>query len=741
MAANRNLCAGVGGVAVAAAGFCQAVGASVLVSICFGAVTLLAAVAVLCFHVLERRAADTEADPVVESRIVPRANLDKPMKFVNRKEELTQLDELLKRVERGEGPLVAVLGGLPGVGKSAVGKHWASLVRERFSDGDLVADFSQRRRGVAVDVSGFLADFIRKLGPPGALVPPTLAERVERFQSMTFDRKLLILLDDVSRATEVSQLQPTGKESLVLATSYADFENLHYGGVEFVPIDPLTPNRAEDLLVEMAGRFGSEFSAHPARTRKLIEFCGGLALPLCVCASRLLLGRGRLTVSSILADVADEQRRLDYLAGKGDYAGAAVFGFAYADLPRSQRLTYRRIGLHPGPDISPVHAALLTGLSLDDAQKELAALAGTHLLGPGPGGRYRFHDLVRLHAREAAEREESAEKREALFGKLVGWYHASLRKADWTLITERLRLAPAEPISVPDLPDFSDQEGAFEWLENERANILTLLEEARDRELDEEVWQMVESLWLFHYNHRHYADWIDATRIGIESARRAENSDAEARLRTQLAWALVELRRFDGAWAELVQANRIVRSSENLQLQGSVREFTGAYYLKKGEYDQAIAAFEEAREIGVIVDSNRGVALQDYFIGWALIEKGEYEDALGPLTESLERMRKAEDKMFVGRLLLRLGQAQRGSGSMDEAETTLAEGMKVLRSLKMKIEEAETYDELAVLAEVRGRRAAADAQRERAQAIYRKLGHPRAGEFAPPVSDPDTLPL
>jgi hypothetical protein len=230
LTANRNLCTGVGGVAAASTGFCQAVGAPVVVSVCLGAVTLLAAAAVLCFYVLERRAAEAEVDPVVESQVVPRANLDKPMKFVNRKRELAQLDELLKRVERGEGPLVAVLGGLPGVGKSAVGKHWASLVRERFPDGDLVADFSQRRRGVVVDVSGFLADFIRKLSSPGALVPPTLAERVERFQSMTFDRKLLILLDDVSKATEVSQLQPTGKESLVLATSYADFENLHYGG-------------------------------------------------------------------------------------------------------------------------------------------------------------------------------------------------------------------------------------------------------------------------------------------------------------------------------------------------------------------------------------------------------------------------------------------------------------------------------------------------------------------------------
>jgi|GEM_PF-1356171 len=741
LAANRNLCAGILGVVGALAALAQVVAAPLAVGVALAALVLTAALAVLYFHVLERSVTGDGADRAAEDRVIPRADLNQPMKFSNRYKELGQLDRLLERVDRGEGPLVAVLGGLPGVGKSAVGRYWASRVREHFSDGDLVADFSERRRGAAVDVSGFLADFIRRLGPPGTVVPSTFAERVERFQAMTFDRKLLILLDDVAEANEVSKLRPAGKESLVLATSYMTMEDLHYDGAEFVPVDPLPADRAEDLLVEMAGEFGSAFREHPTETRDLVSYCGGLALPLCVCAARLLLGRGELTVGAILAEVADEQRRLDYLSGKGRYAGAAVFGFAYADLSLAQKLTYRRIGLHPGLDLAPVHAALLTGLSLSEARTEMATLAKTHLLGWREDGRYRFHNLVRLHSRECASREDSEEDAERLLRNLVNWYRACLRQADWALITERLRLAPAEPIDVPHLPSFEDREGAFAWLEEERTNILAVLEAARDREWDEWVWQMAESLWLFHYNRRHYADWIDATKIGIECARRAGHKDAEARLLTQLAWALVELRRFPDASSRLEQANRLARDSENLRLRGSIREFVGSFHLKKGEHDDGIAAFEEARAIAEEVGSNRGVALQDYFIGWALIEKGEYDEARAPLTDSLRRMRVAEDGMFEGRLLLRLGQALRGSGRLDEAEKTLEEGLGVLLPLEMRIEEAETYDELAVLAEARGNRAAAEEQRSRAQDIYRKLGHPRAGERTPitsgaSVSDP-----
>jgi tetratricopeptide (TPR) repeat protein len=731
LAANRNLCGGIVAVAAGLAGLAQAVEAPVAARVVLAATGVLGAIAGLCFHLLERRAERLPGGgSLAQERFVPRSYLNKPMKFVNRHQELAQLDTLLDRVERGRGPLVAVLGGLPGVGKSAVGRYWANLVRERFTDGDLVADFSERRRGAAVDVSGFLADFIRKLGPPDAVVPATIGERVERFRSMTFDRKLLVLLDDVSEAADVSQLRPAGKESLVIATSYRGLEELYYEGAEFVPVDPLPPDRAEDLLVKMAGEFGFSFEDHPAETAELIQFCGGLALPLCVCAARLLLGHGTRTVASIVTEVADEQLRLSYLAGKGEYAGAAVFGFAYADLRPNQRLAYRRIGLHPGVDIAPAHAAVLTGLSVSEAGAQLTALADTHLLARLEDGRYRFHDLVRLHARECGVREDAETAREELLSQLVDWYRACLRNADRTLISERLRLATNEPIEAPHLPDFADRESVFQWLEAERPNILAVLQSARDREWDDRVWQMVESLWLFHYNRRHYADWIDATQMGVECARRAGHSDAEARMRSQLAWAFAELGRYDRAHAELDRANRAVRASANHKLRGSVREFTGACYLKEGDYDRALEAFAEAREIFVSSGSDRGVALQDYFIGWALIGRGDYREALETLRPALATMRRVDDQMFVGRLLLRIGQAVLRTGEVDLAEAALDEGLSVLVGLGMRVEEAETYEQLAAVADARRDGKTALVRRKHAQDIYTALGHPRAGEPA-----------
>jgi len=308
------------------------------------------------------------------------------------------------------------------------------------------------------------------------------------------------------------------------------------------------------------------------------------------------------------------------------------------------------------------------------------------------------------------------------------------------LITERLRLAPGEPIQAAYIPDFSGRESVFEWLEAERVNILAILQSARDREWDDWVWQMVEALWLFYYNRRHYADWIDATEMGVECAQRAGHKDAEARMRTQLAWAFVELGRYDRAHVELDRANRSVRNSGNFQLKGSVREFIGACYLKEGDHARALESFAEAREVFLLAGSSRGVALQDYFIGWALIGRGDYDEALKILQSALVTMRRHDDQMFVGRLLLRLGQATLGIGDVDEAEGALDEGLDIFARLGMRVEEAETYEELAV-ADARADRKAARMQRERAQAIYRALGHPRAGklEVGGSVSVMDTL--
>jgi tetratricopeptide (TPR) repeat protein len=730
LTAARNICGAAAAVVAALGGVAQAAGAASPLTITLAALAAVGLGAVLVMYMLERRATmHNHPAGAGEGRQVPRSVPSGPMKFVNRVEELARLDELLRRAQSADGPTVAVLSGLPGAGKSAVGMHWASAVRTRFTDGDLFADFSERRRGAGTDVSGVLDDFIRMLGPSEVIVPAQLRERLDLYRALTFGRKLLILLDDVTEPGQVQQLQPAGGGSLVLATSYKQLEQLHYDGAEYVPVNPLPDDRARRLLTEMAGEQGWRFGHAPEATSQILTFCGGLALPLCVCAARLLLSQGALTVAGIAEDIADEDRRLTQLSGKGEYAGAAVFGFAYADLDPTAQLVYRRLALHPGIDLSVSHAALLAKISAAEARQQLATLAETHLLEPFEGGCYRFHGLVRLHAKEAAEREDDQTLRDEMQQRLVDWYYVAMRNADRTIVPDRLRIARDEPISVPDAPTFDSREAAFGWLEAERPNILPVLQMARDREWDQRVWQMAEALWLYYHNRRHYMDWIDATNIGIESAQSIGDKEAEGRLRAELSVPFVDLGHFDRAREELQRAERAVASSTNVRLRGSIREFTAVCYLNEGNYPHALSTFREAREMFQSIDGHRGVAIQDYNIGRVLIHMGDYSDALVALKSALKTMRAIDDRLYIGRILLRSGQAISKAGLSEDAEATLREGISVLAPLGMRLEEAESYEELATLAENSDDAIHAAEYRDCARGIYRMIGHPRAGDL------------
>jgi len=487
---------------------------------------------------------------------------------------------------------------------------------------------------------------------------------------------------------------------------------------------------ALELLVERAGPHGWRFRRERREAKRLLRFCDGLSLTLCVCGARMLLGGKSLTVAAMVTEIADEKRRLEVLAGKGEYAGSAVFGFAYSELTEMTRLVYRRLGLHPGPSLHSVHVELLSGLSEEEAGEQLEALVETNLLERAGDDRYRFHSLVRRHSEERVEREELDQCRETLERRLVDWYRAGIARADRAIVPDRLRLAP-EVVDPPGpLPVFDSRSAAFDWLENERSNMLPVLRMAAEREWDAPVWQVAEALWPFHHNRRHYADWIDVTTLGVESARRDRATEAEARLCTQRARAFIDLGDFDRARSDLKHASRITQDSPNIELRGSIREFTGVCHLAEGDNERALAAFRQAREVFAGLASERGIAIQDYFIGRALMQQGHSSEAVRVLRSALITMESLQDQLFVGRLHLRLGQALRRAGRLSEAAPVFEDGLKILSQLSMRLEEAESHEELAMIAEAEGETKKAKREREAALSIYRAIGHPKAGEIA-----------
>jgi len=661
---------------------------------------------------------------------VPRRLPPAPARLINRDAELARLDALLVEADGAPGPLVAVLSGMHGVGKSAVASHWANIARKRFDGGDLFGDFSTRRSQRVVQTSDVLGEFIRQLGTESIAIPPTLRERTGMFRDLTAGRRLLVLLDDVGDAAQVTPLLPTGPGSVVVVTSNSHLAELLYERARLVCVDPLEDTTARRLLVDMAG--AERIRAEPEATAELVSICGGLPITLCVMGATLMRFPHRGIATTVM-EISDEACRLRGLSGKGSLSIQDVFDFAYSNLDESEALLYRSVGVHPGREFAVAHAAALADVPVSDAAERLSVLADLHLVETVPGDRYRLHDLVRLHACECATRHSDGAV-EASIRRLVDWYYMALRRADRSLTIERLRFAEEESRELPGLPRFANRHDVFTWFDIERNGIMAALRAATEREWDDRIWQMSEALWLFFYNRKPFTDWIEACEAGIESARRGREPAAEGRMHAQLARAYLDLREYGAADRELSAAEEAADRSGNERLRASVGEFRGAYYLNQGSYDRAIMEFELARSVGERCGRARDVAIQDYHIGAALTQKGRPRKAVVSLRRAVAVMRGLDDEINVARTLLHLGRAQRAARYRHQAYASLQEAAGVAERLGIRHTEAEAHEELAELADAARHVAQAAEHRLAAYAAYRDIGHPRAAELADAIA-------
>lgn len=675
------------------------------------------------------------------------------IEFVNRETELRALDELAATIgEGGERPIVALISGMPGVGKTSIGRHWGKLNEDRFTDGELAVDLSKfrsraqvpptstmpphlaatvasdSREALGVDLGGVLGTFLESLGVKSFGLPSGLREREELFRSLTMSRKLLIRVDDVFYPAEVSSLLPGGSESMVIATANRNVEALRDHAAALVELNPLDDEAALELLSVVVGD-RERIQAEQSLVDRLVEICDGLPIAISV-SGRWIAADRRRTVSKLVGRLTDEARRPRALAVPGDVSLDRVFDLAYDDLAPYPALVYRRIGVFPGNDVDPGATAILADITVSEALAALESLRGRYLMERLPGPRFQMHSRIREHSRKSALEFDALDTREQALRRLVDWYRAAARRADRALNEDRLRIATNDQAAVRALPSLASGEEALGWFEAEDANVIAVLSAANLRSWDDDVWTIVEALWNFYYTRRPFSDWKEAHRLGIASAERCGNLAALAQMHKQASRLYAELGQFDDARRHLRKAEDTVKASGNEPLTASIVEFTGSFLMDIGDHTGALKKFRTARKMFGQLGIPRGVAIQDLLIGTALIKLGGHKKALRPLRESLRFMREISDYMLEARTLLQMGEALRGTGRIEEAEEAANAALSVTVRLNFPIERAEAYEVLARVAQSTTDSEETVARWRKAHELYSNLGHPRAADVA-----------
>src|SRR6266516_1916879 len=116
-----------------------------------------------------------------------------PSPFIGRDRELREMTDFLRSKPKCE-PRVVVIGGPPGVGKTALAIKFGSLVADKFPDGQLFADLTttfEHALGPSVHVT-----FLDALQGQDDIVPSGDKDRTTRYLQLTRDRQLIIEIDD-----------------------------------------------------------------------------------------------------------------------------------------------------------------------------------------------------------------------------------------------------------------------------------------------------------------------------------------------------------------------------------------------------------------------------------------------------------------------------------------------------------------------------------------------------------------
>ncbi|MGA4846011.1 ATP-binding protein [Streptomyces sp. G5(2025)] len=544
---------------------------------------------------------------------IPRQLHPVPDHFTNRVRELAELD--LRAAEARTAPVIAVISGPAGVGKTTLARRWLLGLADAFPDGQLYADLRGHSEGGPARPGELLGQFLRALGQER--IPADLGEQAALWRSATAGRRVVVLLDNALSAAQVRPLLPGGARALTAVTSRGRLSGLGMDGATFHPLDVLGTGDAVELLRRRIG--ADRVTREPEAALAVAEACAGLPLAVCVAAARVA-SRPRQPLAAMAGALGGGAGgALDVLRVEGEYAVRAALDASYRLLSPELACGYRRLGLAPVPLLGVEAAAAACDLSTREADQLLDELAEVNLLedlGPEPRtgtGRYRFHDLVRAHAGQLAAEHEGSAGSGAAVRRVVDFYLYAATEAE-TLLTPSHRILPRGYAHRPaPPPPFADAHGALAWLDAERAHLMAALRTAAEHGWHDTAWMLTDAMWPLFLRLRPYELWVEAHETGLAAARRAGNREAESQMLTSGGAGLRNAGRPDAAVGWFGQALEVARERVAAAREEVVVAGEGAAAPREGVAvaGEEVAALREGAAVAreEVVVAGEGVAV------------------------------------------------------------------------------------------------------------------------------------
>jgi len=615
-------------------------------------------------------------------------------------------------------PGLVVIAGKPGIGKSALATHVAHrLGAGRFPDGQLYCDL----RGVGVDAvsaKDALGRFLRALGIPGPVIPDAIDERAEMYRTLLASRRMLVVLDDAANEAQIIPLLPGSSSCAVVVTSRSRLTALP--GAQRVELGVLDRPQALELLgrVISADRVARE----PEAAAALVRTVGGLPLALRIVAARLA-ARPHWSLASMVHRLANERHRLDELA-HGEMTMRASLSLTHDGLSRPDRRLLRLFSLAEGPTVP----GWIAGALLDDDRPfpsdlveplvDVQMLDAVAVERTGEF-RYRFHEVIRLFAREQLTLHDDPAVQLAATERMIGGWlsvaeqaHARIYGGDYTLLRgAAVRWQPPAAYVESLLAE------PIEWLDNEQPSLCLAVDQAARAGLHELCWNLATTLVTLFEARGYFDQWELTHRQALAATRAAGNRRGTAAVLGSLGTMHLSRQQPAEARQSLDAALEIFDELGDLHGLALCRRDLGLLDRQIGEDDRALALYEQAardfEQVGDVVGRATVLTQSAYVwmrrghtavahdqleealaifrsVGYAhgeahalrragqvLLRRGEHVQAERVLVGVLEMVRRSRDMIGEGHLLRNLGEVHEAGGRYEQAREAYAQALAV----------------------------------------------------------------
>ncbi|GIG88213.1 AfsR/SARP family transcriptional regulator [Plantactinospora endophytica] len=656
---------------------------------------------------------------------VPRQLPPEVSGFAGRAAEVARLHSLLDNGEHGSGGPsgILVLNGTAGVGKTALAVHWSRRIAERFPDGQLWVDLRGYDGRATVRPGHAATLFLRALGVPAAQIPADLDGQTGLYRSLMDGRRMLVVLDNAGDAEQVRPLLPGGSGCFVLVTSRSELSALVVTeGAMTVRLDPFTAYQARQMLGSRLGQ--QRIDAEPEAVGRIVETCGRLPLALAVVAARAV-ARPAFPLAALDRQLAEAGNGLDRFASPDTAVDVrAIFSWSYRTLSPPAARLFRRLGLHPTPELSVPAAAALVRADEPETRALLGELAAAHLVGEHAPDRFVVHGLLYAYAAELTAEQDPARLRAASQHRLVEWLTRSALHA-------RPLLQPSESeVTVPGVPrgvtplTFSGERQARQWYETERHNLIAAVDLATACGLDDLCWRLAYATWIHLHLTSAWGDLIRTHRAGLEAAERTGDLIGQAHMLSGIATAYRSTRQAALAVQTHQRALEIFREVDDPAGIATVLSNLGAAYRDTGEHYRSLRCSRQAYALERAHGDTGNMSISLYQIALTLTDAGRPAEAVPVITESIQLFRTLGHRRGEARALQAAATAHGQLGRHGAAIDDYRRAAEIYRDLDDRWYQAATLHRLGDALRAAGRGQDCRAAWRQALTVYEELGAP-----------------